>query len=183
VALLRSLNPSLTAEEIKTILQNEARLDLFTGIPPGPEWGKGKLNAKAAFEALNSPILKEAKVIQTLNLDLSFPDAKRGTLPLTVHIQVDQGDIVSITAESDANQFVGRLLFTRVAQGQGTELAVAEPNISASSGGGEDSGGSEGSGGVDSSGEGEGFGGDECIICGPPPLKCRVVSGSECGGG
>ena len=183
VALLRSLKPSLTAEEIKTILQNEARLDLFTGILPGPEWGKGKLNAKAAFEALNSPILKEAKVIQTLNLDLLVPDAKGGTLPLTVHIQVDQADIVSITAESDGTQFVGRLLFTRVDQGQGTELAVAEPNISASSGGGEDAGEGAGSGESAGSGEGEGFGGDECIICGPPPLKCRVVSGSQCGGG
>ena len=120
---------------------------------------------------------------QTLNLELTCEHENRGTLPLNVRIQIEQGELVSITAESDATQFVGRLLFSRVAQGQGTELAVAEPNISASSGGGEDSGGSEGSGGVDSSGEGEGFGGDECIICGPPPLKCRVVSGSQCGGG
>ena len=183
VALLRSLKPGLSAEEIKTILQNEARLDLFTGIPPGREWGKGKLNAKAAFEALNSPILKEANVIQTLNLDLSVPDAKRGTLPLTVHIQVDQGDIVSITAESDATQFVGRLMFTRVPQDLGSEVAVSEPITSAGSGGGEDSVEGAGSGESTGSGGGDGFGGDECIICGPPPLKCRVVSGSQCGGG
>jgi subtilisin family serine protease len=180
VALLMSHDPNLTAEKIKRILQTQATIDLFTGVPPGPEWGRGKLNAKAAFDALNSSIDKEAKVsanTQTLKLELSVPDGNRGTLPLNVRIEIEQGDIVSITAKSDDTQFVGRLMFTRVAHDQGTELAVSAPTNNAGSGGGEDSGEGAGSGGVKE------FGGDECIICGPPPLKCRVVSGSECGGG
>ena len=166
VALLMSLRPDLTPDQIRNILQSQAGKDSFTGNPPGPEWGRGKLNVKAAFEALNTFTDRRTQVsAQTFNLELAVPDDNGGTLPVTVNIQVDQGDIVSITATSDNTQFVGRLLLTRVPE-NGPTLAAA--------------------GAMESEADSEnddGFGGDECIICGPPPLKCRVVSGSECSGG
>ncbi len=50
VALMLEVNPELTPEEIKTILQETAREDSFTGATPNNSWGYGKLDA---LEAIN----------------------------------------------------------------------------------------------------------------------------------
>ena len=43
--------PSLTPNQIRTILRNTAREDSFTGATPNDTWGYGKLDALAAIEA------------------------------------------------------------------------------------------------------------------------------------
>jgi hypothetical protein len=48
IALMLEVNPELTPGEIKTILQETAREDSFTGATPNNEWGYGKLDALAA---------------------------------------------------------------------------------------------------------------------------------------
>lgn len=48
IALLLEVNPALTPEEIKSILQASARSDSFTGTTPNEIWGYGKLDALAA---------------------------------------------------------------------------------------------------------------------------------------
>jgi minor extracellular serine protease Vpr len=49
IALMLEVNPELTPSEIKTILQETAREDSFTGSTPNNEWGYGKLDALAAI--------------------------------------------------------------------------------------------------------------------------------------
>jgi subtilisin family serine protease len=53
VALLWSLWPGLAAGQISNALLSTARSDAFTGVTPNTNWGQGKLDARAAFEALS----------------------------------------------------------------------------------------------------------------------------------
>jgi hypothetical protein len=53
VALLWSLWPKLMAGQIHDALLSTARADAFTGVTPNNNWGKGKLDAGAAYEALS----------------------------------------------------------------------------------------------------------------------------------
>jgi len=50
IALMLEADPSLTPAEIKSILQQSARQDSFTGSVPNHTWGYGKLDALAAIE-------------------------------------------------------------------------------------------------------------------------------------
>jgi minor extracellular serine protease Vpr len=49
IALMLEVNPDLSPEEIKSILQQSARSDSFTGSTPNNEYGYGKLDALAAI--------------------------------------------------------------------------------------------------------------------------------------
>ncbi len=55
VALMFQADPTLTSTEIKTILRETARTDGFTGSVPNNSWGHGKLDARAAIEAILGP--------------------------------------------------------------------------------------------------------------------------------
>ncbi len=52
VALMLQKKPDLLAAEVKSILQQTARQDGFTGAVPNAKWGSGKLDAKAAVDAV-----------------------------------------------------------------------------------------------------------------------------------
>ncbi len=54
IALMLEMNPELTPEQIKQILQETARTDSFTGNVPNNKWGYGKLDALAAVEKVES---------------------------------------------------------------------------------------------------------------------------------
>ena len=49
IALMLEINPTLTPEEIKSILQETSRADSFTGSVPNNTWGYGKIDAFAAL--------------------------------------------------------------------------------------------------------------------------------------
>jgi len=49
IALMLELNPKLDAAQVKTILQETAIRDAFTGAVPNATWGHGKLDAQAAL--------------------------------------------------------------------------------------------------------------------------------------
>ena len=51
VALMLELNPDLTADEVRGILQDTATSDAFTGPVPNDDWGYGKLDIAAAVQA------------------------------------------------------------------------------------------------------------------------------------
>ena len=52
-ALLLSIDPQLTAEEVRTLLIDTAIRDGFTGSVPNTRWGWGKLNVAAAVMNIN----------------------------------------------------------------------------------------------------------------------------------
>jgi hypothetical protein len=47
------MQPTLTANQVRQVLQSTAVSDAFTGTTPNPNWGYGKLNVLAALDALN----------------------------------------------------------------------------------------------------------------------------------
>jgi subtilase family serine protease len=47
VALMFEKKPTLTLGEVRALLTKNASSDPFTGIPPEPVWGSGKLDMKA----------------------------------------------------------------------------------------------------------------------------------------
>jgi subtilisin family serine protease len=53
IALLLEQDPGLTASRVKQLLISTARADAFTGTVPNQSWGGGKLDARAAYEALS----------------------------------------------------------------------------------------------------------------------------------
>ncbi|TWT39960.1 Subtilase family protein [Phycisphaerae bacterium RAS1] len=52
LALMLEMNPSLTGEEARQILQDTARSDGFTGPTPNTHWGYGKLDLLAALDQM-----------------------------------------------------------------------------------------------------------------------------------
>jgi len=56
-ALLLQWDPTLTHAQIKTLLQQSARTDAFTGLTPNDEWGFGKLDVLAG---VNEPPVADA---------------------------------------------------------------------------------------------------------------------------
>ena len=55
IALMLSVDPQLTASEIKTKLTGTASTDGFTGLVPNPRWGWGKVTADRAVAAVKPP--------------------------------------------------------------------------------------------------------------------------------
>jgi subtilisin family serine protease len=53
VALMLQMQPTLTADQVRQVLQSTAVSDSFTGVTPNPSWGYGKLNVLAALDALS----------------------------------------------------------------------------------------------------------------------------------
>jgi minor extracellular serine protease Vpr len=80
IALLLQKNPALDAAQVKSILQQSARRDSFTGSAPNPRWGYGKLDVYAAMSAIASPALSEITVFEFYNqpLDHFFRTANPG---------------------------------------------------------------------------------------------------------
>jgi subtilisin family serine protease len=91
VALLLSVNPQLTASEIKNILTMTSRVDQYTGTTPNNTWGYGKLDAlKALLNILPYDIAGISEVLEyhgrlsgTVDVTDSSPLAVRFTPSIT----------------------------------------------------------------------------------------------------
>jgi subtilisin family serine protease len=74
-ALLLQWDNTLTHAQIKTMLQQNARTDAFTGVTPNDEWGHGKLDVLAVVNEppvcnANGPYTAEcAGATTTISLD------------------------------------------------------------------------------------------------------------------
>ncbi|MCP4402809.1 MAG: S8 family peptidase [bacterium] len=49
IALMLEVNRTLTQQQVRNCLVNNARTDIFTGTVPNNDWGAGKLDTQAAF--------------------------------------------------------------------------------------------------------------------------------------
>jgi subtilisin family serine protease len=55
VALMLSVNPALTVDQVRTLLTETATRDTVTGAVPNPRWGWGKLDVDAALSRVHTP--------------------------------------------------------------------------------------------------------------------------------
>lgn len=87
VALMLEADPTLDAEQVKTLLQDTAREDPFTGTTPNPEWGYGKVDALAAIEAVRMGTPAEtAPEVPGVALSVAPNPALRGRVRLALDV-------------------------------------------------------------------------------------------------
>lgn len=116
VALLWSLWPGLAAGQIRDALLSTARADAFTGVTPNTNWGRGKLDAGAAYEALCMLVEKgEAKMSATRVFEFeTSPQENRFGEPVGMKIRIESGgpDLVitgTATGAQEGKSYVGTL--------------------------------------------------------------------------
>ena len=64
IALMLELDPTLTNQEIKDILNQTARQDAFTGTTPNNTWGNGKMDAFAAVQEVSNRLSVELHILE-----------------------------------------------------------------------------------------------------------------------
>lgn len=117
IALLWSLWPELAAGQIRDTLLSTAKHDAFTGVTPNTNWGQGKLDAKAAYEALSIFIEKgEARMsaTQVIDFETSFRENRYGE-PAGMRIRIELGDDADLritgisTGAYEGESYIGSL--------------------------------------------------------------------------
>jgi subtilisin family serine protease len=117
IALLWSIWPGLAAGQIRDELLSTARADAFTGATPNTNWGHGKLDAGAAYEALSILVDKgEAKMSATQIFEFeTSPQENRFGEPVGMRIRIEvggDGDLIinGITTGADGGKsYLGTL--------------------------------------------------------------------------
>lgn len=129
IALLWSLWPGLAAGQIRDALLSTARDDAFTGVTPNTSWGQGKLDAKAAYEALSIMVEKgEARMsaTQVLEFETGFRENRYGE-PAGMRIRIELGDEADLkitgtsTGAYDGESYIGSLMLKKAMSGSGYE--------------------------------------------------------------
>jgi len=120
-ALLWSLWPELAAGQLRDALLSTARDDAFTGVTPNTNWGQGKLDARAAYEALSISVEKgEARMsaTQVLEFETSFRENRYGE-PAGMRIRIELGDGADLiitgtsTGAYDGESYMGTLMLRK----------------------------------------------------------------------
>lgn len=115
IALLWALRPDLTAAQIHAALYSTARSDTFTGATPNTSCGYGKLDAEAAYEAINNLVKNGGTAVREEDEVFEFtlgPQPKKSSgdmAGMTVRIVVRNGNLVTITGESEGESYEGVL--------------------------------------------------------------------------
>jgi subtilisin family serine protease len=121
VALLWSLWPRLEAGQIREALLSTARNDAFTGVTPNTNWGQGKLDARAAYEALSILVEKgEARMsaTQVLEFETSFRENRYGE-PAGMKVRIELGEDADLiitgtsTGAYDGESYMGTLMLRK----------------------------------------------------------------------
>lgn len=125
VALLWSLWPGLAAGQIRDALLSTARNDAFTGVTPNTNWGQGKLDARAAYEALSILVAKgEAKMsaTQVLEFEINSRENRYGE-PAGMKVRIELGDVAGLTITGtstgayDGESYKGTLMLRKAMSG------------------------------------------------------------------
>lgn len=134
IALLLTHDDGLTAGSVRQVLLSAARADAFTGAVPNQSWGCGKLDARAAYEALSKmnggggTTMSDEKVYE-IPLDLT-DDTEGQVTRVTVTIKVRRGNIAAIRAVSNGRRYVGTLNLHELSENAsegGDECIICDP--------------------------------------------------------
>jgi subtilisin family serine protease len=134
IALLLAHGAGLSIERVRQALLSAARTDSFTGAVPNQSWGCGKLDARAAYEALSKmnggggTTMSDEKVYE-IPLDLT-KDTEGEVSRVTVTIRVRRGNIAAIQAVSNGKRYVGTLTLHELSENAsegGDECIICDP--------------------------------------------------------
>jgi len=100
IALMLEVNPNLTPEEIKTILQESSREDSFTGTVPNHTWGYGKLDALQAIDDTFATLGVQDQSSSTLFL---YPNPVQDKLSIVSEVPI---------VDVQIRDALGRIIFT-----------------------------------------------------------------------
>lgn len=125
VALLWSLWPGLAAGQVRDALLSTARGDAFTGATPNPEWGRGKLDAGAAYGALSILVEKgEGRMSATQVFEFEAgPRENRFGESVGMKVKIEVGDDAQLiitgtsTGGSEGKSYRGVLTLRRSGRG------------------------------------------------------------------
>lgn len=134
IALLWSLDPTLSPHAIRSQLYATARRDRFTRATPNVQWGNGKLDAGAVYKSLfHAKTLKpqrngESDMPQQIyNMQLNVP-TDIGPIPITLEMVIDNGNVVSMCGTSGSSRVDATLnLRVRDFTNGGDECLVCDP--------------------------------------------------------
>jgi len=87
------LNPSLTNQEVKEILNQTARQDSFTGALPNFTWGNGKIDALAAIQEVDNRLSVEEFDASEVKI---FPNPVGDRLFVEFNGTINQIDVHSV---------------------------------------------------------------------------------------
>jgi subtilisin family serine protease len=122
VALMWSLWPALTSEQIHNALCATARRDMFTGPTPNSNYGHGKLDVAALYQRLKALVEKGTTTMadtQIVELALG-PQPKKNSdemAEMAIRIHVEDGNRVTIIGTSGDQTYHGTLILRNTAGG------------------------------------------------------------------
>ena len=93
IVLMLELDPTLTNQDVKDILNQTARQDSFTGTVPNFTWGNGKMDALAAVQEVDNRLSLEDFNSEGLKV---FPNPVNDQLNIEFEEQINQIKIYSI---------------------------------------------------------------------------------------
>ena len=93
IALMLEMDPTLTNQEIKEILNQTARQDSFTGTVPNADWGYGKMDALAAVTEVNNLLSIEQSEIDAIKV---YPNPVTDLLNIRSHIDIKKIEVIAM---------------------------------------------------------------------------------------
>jgi len=101
IALMFSIDPQLTADQIKTILTTTAMRDTFTASVPSAHWGWGKLNAHDAVDTVVSQVGPPPGAVPIVNL-VDNPVVREATFNYRLPEEATEASLHVITVSGEA---------------------------------------------------------------------------------
>ena len=124
IALMLEADSSLTATDVKSILQQTARVDSFTGAVPNNEWGYGKLDVYAAISQILGPVSRKGPLSDSPYQVNVYPNPTRELLTIQAHQKPKQDVLFQLT------DIQGRVLKMGVISPNKDQLAFSLKDLS-----------------------------------------------------
>lgn len=94
IALMLEVNPNLTPVQIKSILQQTAQKDSFTGNTPNAKWGYGKLDAFAAIQKTYA-VLSNKVIVDESDMSI-YPNPAGNFIEIKLSEEVAASKLMSL---------------------------------------------------------------------------------------
>jgi minor extracellular serine protease Vpr len=121
VALMLQIDPTLTYEQVVTLLQGSARSDSFTGAVPNNNFGAGKIDVYAVIKEMagEGPGPGETIVLKHFN-----PDERQYVYTLDSEVPIDSGFVFGTNRYGDKSKATSFTLLDGMTQASLTEVKV-----------------------------------------------------------